>query len=291
METRIDDKIDRHRKILVNISTGVIKNLTRTFHHKGFNWALISHAVTGSIECEIIQTLADFDEYSQGQESIFQSINLEELITNVTGKSGEISSGFFNTVNMDCTGLTRIYFDSLQFSMFNYNHDDNKLNLKLPVATLDKLTNGYNERSKQILSIFFSELVKLGTPDQVEFIWGEIQSKKHSPLIKLQQPRNPLTSWRYEADGDETTRSAVYYFNTVLDLQIKCFHYCNFIWPIITGSSKSIRKNFPEDVNKNIIRFFNAGETRKFIKGLPLVNKEISVACTEGHEKYKKLRR
>lgn len=204
---------------------------------------------------------------SDTQLAILDSLDLKELAILSKNVAGE-----FHQRDRNSTGVCKIYKD--YFSRIAITH-------YMDSARFD---NNVEERQKAILSIFYSELMKFATPHQVEYVYNEMNKKIHQPQY---------FGFVFNAQGDEKTENAIRYFNTVLELHISCSRYCLQIWPTLFQHeiTKAHRNNLTDDVIKKIFGLFNGPETRKFINGFPLVNREIGAACTKEHSEFKSLRR
>jgi hypothetical protein len=269
-----------------NIVQIVLNNLNYSFMNAGFHYDLMTSNLNRAIEFELINILSSCEQLSSAQKSILKNLRSEELKLIENKSAGNINSNpSFNGLTetyLDCSAITKIYFDSLQFKVIKFGlnafyYKPTTMDRVTFNATKDVLKDNFEERRKRVLFIFFSEIAKIGTPEDIELLWKEIECKKHQPLIMLQEPRNPLTKWCYDSEGDETAKSAILYFNRILHLYINySYHYWNLIGSVVCKTSIENNERLPDDVGKYIIEigFFNSAERKQLAKTLPLVNKE-----------------
>ncbi|MBA2657325.1 MAG: hypothetical protein H0U70_10165 [Tatlockia sp.] len=288
-----------------NIVQKVLKNLNYPYINAGFHYNLMTSTLSKAIEFELFNILSSCEQLTTVQKSILKNLTSEELKLIQNKIAGNIiSNPSFNGLTktyLNCSAITNIYFDSLQFNVIKFAlnafyYKPTTMEQLTFYATKDVLKDNFEERRKRVLFIFFSEIGKLSTPEDIELLWKEIECKKHKPLIMLQEPRNPLTKWCYDSEGDKTADSAIFYFNTILHLYINySYHYWNLIGSVIFKTNES-NKRLPDDVGKYIIEigFFNSAERKQLAKTLPLVNKTGFQICLEERatkDKYEALYR
>jgi len=256
--------------------------------YQGGRALLFSYFYNGQIKFD--ETGVDFRCLRKAVEKISNEIlkefnSVDSLVDNINAVNEKIIQ-CYNKENaalrkhgLTPSGLCKIYIDFIGHTAITQYLD------------LVRFENSFEERKKSILSVFYSELMKFASPHQVECIYNEMNKKIHQPLIKMQQPQ--YFGFMFDAQGYEKTENAIRYFNTVLALHISCSRYCLLIWPMLFQHEipKTHRYNLNNDLGKHIFGFFNGSETRKFINGFPLVNREIAAACAKEHSEFKSLRR
>lgn len=276
---------------------------------------------TYNVECQIIdRNLAQIIfsrtyEYTKNltdiQKSIINSLTHKDfdlLCNNIAGSvdkdsfSITITKGSIKKISLNCTNLTKFYFDAFRFSDFIWHIQDImtdgpplyfSFENKKTAANTDF---GDKELEKRIFSLHCSEIAKFANPEQLELLYAEIESGQHQPIIQLQEPRNVLSKPFYGPEGDKYTTSAKLYFNTVLDLFISSpYRYLDLINSLLLLLLKRNNPGFKQDTIDLTLSFFKPAEIIKLTPVFSVLNKNTAaifeIEKKEIHKQYSPLYR